>query len=224
MKQILTNTFDGWLGQTNIKMMRWTISEKTWFDIDLKWIYIFQNIFLTIALLENQCGFHNLDMTRSFDSESSPFLRYLRRFARFSNPSPFWRSKQKDWRSPQLVPISTQKNTVSKNVKTSFWMDRQILFFFWGGGGYFVGMQGRRDVVGRISWVCKFVRLLYSFSMFERFQVILIPYVWSQNLNKFQSRFHVLKQMIIDTDVICVCKDIFGLKKNQFYKTTSCNA
>lgn len=88
------------------------------------------------------------------DSEGPTFYRYLPRFPPYQIRHRL-EVKQKDWRSPQLVPISTLLYTARKNVKTSFWMDRHI--FFW---GVFCG-----DARTTRLWVVsvgnvKFVRLL----------------------------------------------------------------
>ena len=192
---------------TNIKMMRWKISEKTWFDIDLKWdLYLSKHSF-------KRWHFWRISMETTWrwrhlqrNSSGSAKIETLKTtFKLFTKISPYQirhrlEVKQKDWRSPQLVPISTLLYTARKNVKTSFWMDRHIFF-----GGVFCG-----DARTTRLWVVsvgnvKFVRLL----CFSGFRLSLDPYVWSKNLNKFQSGFHFLKHMINDTDVICVCKDIY---------------
>lgn len=147
---------------TNIKMMRWKISEKTWFDIDLKWIYIFQNIFQTMALLENQRG-NNLEMTSN--SETHPDQqrsrlwkqrsRYLRRFPPIKSVTVSKGNKKiGDHLSWSRFPYNTYPaRTNRQNVILN-----GLAYFF---EGVFCGDARTTGCCGCISWVSKFVGLLW---------------------------------------------------------------
>lgn len=82
-------------------------------------------------------------------------------FKVFTKISPYqirhgFEGKQKDWRSPQMVPISIQyiscQNKPSK--RHSEWTGK----FFW---GVFCGDARTTGCCGCISWVCKFVGWLW---------------------------------------------------------------
>ena len=159
MKQILTNTFDGWLGQqiskwwyeNSVKKMIWH-----WSKMDL---YLSKHLFNDGTFGESVWKQPGDDVKQRNSSGSAKIETLKTSFKVFTKISPYQIRHRCEVKKRLEITSAgphfhTKEYCQNKTVKTSFWMDRHIFL----GGGILWGCKDD-PVVGRISWVCKICQI-----------------------------------------------------------------